>query len=55
MSNFIRNTTIFLNSIIISLWIVPENCEYVKNDTITFTSSLRCTKSNTEPEVKYTG
>lgn len=54
MNNFIRSTAIFVNSIIISLWIVPENCEYVKNDTVTFTYSPRYTKSNSEPEVKYT-
>lgn len=34
MSSFIRSTAIFLNSIIISLWIVPEDHEYVKNDTL---------------------
>lgn len=54
ISNFTRSDVIFLNSVLISLWIVPENCEYVRNDTITFTYSAGCTKSNTEPEVKYT-
>ena len=54
MSSFIRSTAIFLNSIIISLWIVPEDHEYVKNDTITFTYSPRYTKSNTKPVVMYT-
>ena len=54
MSSFIRSTAIFLNSIIISLWIVPEDHEYVKNDAITFTYSPRYTKSNTEPVVMYT-
>lgn len=54
ISNFIRSDVIFLNSILISLWIVPENCEYVKNHTIAYTYSAGCTKSNIEPEVKYT-
>lgn len=36
ISNFIRSDVTFLNSILISLWIVPENHEYVKNDTLSF-------------------